>query len=179
MVVSENDPRIAAFTKRDYHRRINVAASRARDQLWIFHSVRPGSLLADDARGRLLSYAIDLPAETAATDPSAHCESDFEREVLKLLVGRGYRPVPQFRIGGYRIDFVLNAPDGRRLAIECDGDAYQGPEQWESDMRRQSVLERVGNCVFVRIRGSVFAREPEVAMRPVWQRVDELEITPV
>jgi very-short-patch-repair endonuclease len=179
MVVSENDPRIAAFTKRDYHRRINVAASRARDQLWIFHSVRPGGLLADDARGRLLSYAIDLPAETAAADPSAHCESDFEREVLKLLVGRGYRPVPQFRIGGYRIDFVLNAPDGRRLAIECDGDTYQGPEQWESDMRRQSVLERVGNCVFVRIRGSVFAREPEVAMRPVWQRLDELEITPV
>jgi very-short-patch-repair endonuclease len=179
MVVSEKDPRIAAFTKRDYHRRINVAASRARDQLWIFHSVRPGALLPDDARGRLLSYAIDLPSEPAAADPSAHCESDFEREVLKLLVGRGFRPVPQFRIGGYRIDFVLNAPDGRRLAIECDGDAYQGPEQWESDMRRQSVLERVGNCVFVRIRGSVFAREPEVAMRPVWQRISELEITSV
>ncbi|WP_433793600.1 AAA domain-containing protein [Actinoplanes sp. CA-252034] len=179
MVVSEKDPRVAAFTKRDYHRRINVAASRARDQLWIFHSVRPGALLADDARGRLLSYAIDLPSEAATADPSAHCESDFEREVLQLLVGRGFRPIPQFRIGAYRIDFVLNAPDGRRLAIECDGDAYQGPEQWESDMRRQSVLERVGNCVFVRIRGSVFAREPEVAMRPVWQRIGELEITPV
>ncbi|MEV4277816.1 AAA domain-containing protein [Actinoplanes xinjiangensis] len=179
MVVSENDPRIAAFTKRDYHRRINVAASRARDQVWIFHSVRPGALLADDARGRLLAYAIDLPSEASAADPSAHCESDFEREVLKLLVSRGFRPIPQFRIGGYRIDFVLNAPDGRRLAIECDGDTYQGPEQWESDMRRQSVLERVGNCVFVRIRGSVFAREPEVAMRPVWQRISELEITPV
>ncbi|GIF41000.1 AAA domain-containing protein [Actinoplanes xinjiangensis] len=179
MVVSEKDPRIAAFTKRDYHRRINVAASRARDQVWIFHSVRPGALLADDARGRLLSYAIDLPSEASAADPSAHCESDFEREVLKLLVSRGFRPIPQFRIGGYRIDFVLNAPDGRRLAIECDGDTYQGPEQWESDMRRQSVLERVGNCVFVRIRGSVFAREPEVAMRPVWQRISELEITPV
>ena len=178
-VVSERDPRIAAFTKRDYHRRINVAASRARDQLWIFHSVRPGALLADDARGLLLAYALDQRAETSAADPAAHCESDFETDVLKLLVGRGFRPTPQFRIGGYRIDFVLNAPDGRRLAIECDGDAYQGPEQWESDMRRQSVLERVGNCVFVRIRGSVFAREPEVAMRPVWQRIGELGIPTV
>ncbi|GGN67364.1 very short patch repair endonuclease [Actinoplanes lobatus] len=178
-VVSERDPRIAAFTKRDYHRRINVAASRARDQLWIFHSVRPGALLDDDARGRLLSYAVDLPAEAAAADPAVHCETDFERDVLKLLVGRGYRPIPQFRIGDYRIDFVLNAPDGRRLAIECDGDTYRGPDQWESDMRRQSVLERVGNCVFVRIRGSVFAREPEVAIRPVWQRIGELEITTV
>ncbi|MFC7531313.1 AAA domain-containing protein [Actinoplanes sp. GCM10030250] len=179
MVVSENDPRIAAFTKRDYHRRINVAASRARDQLWIFHSTRPSALLADDARGLLLSYALNLPTDAAATDLAARCESDFERDVLKLLVGRGYRPIPQFRIGGYRIDFVLNAPDGRRLAIECDGDAYHGPEQWESDMRRQSVLERVGNCVFVRIRGSVFAREPEVAMRPVWQRIAELEISTI
>ncbi|KUL27273.1 AAA domain-containing protein [Actinoplanes awajinensis] len=179
MVVSDNDQRVAAFTKRDYHRRINVAASRARDQLWIFHSVRPASLLADDARGLLLSYAMDVPAENAGTDPAARCESDFERDVLRLLAVRGHRPIPQFRIGGYRIDFVLNAPDGRRLAIECDGDVYQGPEQWQSDMSRQSVLERVGNCVFVRIRGSVFAREPEAAMRPVWQRIAELEIAPV
>ncbi|WP_344932501.1 DUF559 domain-containing protein [Actinoplanes nipponensis] len=98
--------------------------------------------------------------------------------MLRRLVGRGYRPTPQFRIGGYRIDFVLNAPDGRRLAIECDGDAYHGPEQWESDMRRQAVLERVGNCVFVRIRGSIFAREPEAALRPLWQRIEELGVAP-
>lgn len=176
MVVSDNDPRVAAFTKREYHRRVNVAASRARDQLWIFHSVRPGSLLADDARALLLSYALHLtPAEEAA-DLAGRCESDFEREVLKRLLARGFRPIPQFRIGAYRIDFVLNAPDGRRLAIECDGDAYHGPEQWESDMRRQAVLERVGNCVFVRIRGSIFAREPEAAMSPLWQRIAELGI---
>ena len=59
MVVSANDGRVAAFTKREYHRRINVAASRARDQLWIFHSVQPSHLLADDARALLLSYALD------------------------------------------------------------------------------------------------------------------------
>jgi very-short-patch-repair endonuclease len=179
MVVSDNDPRVAAFTKREYHRRINVAASRARDQLWIFHSVRPGSLLADDARGLLLTYALNLtPAEEAA-DLAGRCESDFERDVLKRLLARGFRPIPQFKIGAYRIDFVLNAPDGRRLAIECDGDRYHGPEQWESDMRRQAVLERVGNCVFVRIRGSIYAREPDAAMAPVWQRLAELEIAPI
>jgi arginase family enzyme/very-short-patch-repair endonuclease len=176
MVVSDNDPRVAAFTKREYHRRINVAASRARDQLWIFHSVRASSLLADDARALLLTYAANVFDPQRSDDLAGQCESDFERDVLKRLTARGFRPTPQFRIGAYRIDFVLNAPDGRRLAIECDGDSYHGPEQWESDMRRQAVLERVGNCVFVRIRGSVFAREPEAAMRPVWQRIAELEI---
>jgi very-short-patch-repair endonuclease len=179
MVVSANDARVAAFTKREYHRRINVAASRARDQLWIFHSVQPASLLADDARSLLLTYAQNVAVVAAVSDDlAASCESDFERDVLRRLIDRGYRPVPQFRIGGYRIDFVLAAPDGRRLAIECDGDAYHGPEQWQSDMRRQAVLERVGNCVFVRIRGSIFAREPEAAMRPVWQRIEELSVAP-
>ena len=178
MVVSANDGRLAAFTKREYHRRVNVAASRARDQLWIFHSVQPQSLLPDDARGLLLTYAQNLTEVAAAGDLAQRCESDFERDVLRRLTDRGYRPIPQFRIGGYRIDFVLNAPDGRRLAIECDGDSYHGPEQWESDMRRQAVLERVGNCVFVRIRGSIYAREPEAAMRPLWQRIDELDIAP-
>jgi len=133
--------------------------------------VQPSQLVADDARALLLNY------EPSSAVVEAAPENDFERDVHRRLTERGYRPTPQFRIGAYRIDFVLNAPDGRRLAIECDGDAYQGPEQWESDMRRQAVLERVGNCVFVRIRGSIFAREPEAAMRPVWQRIAELEVS--
>jgi very-short-patch-repair endonuclease len=176
MVVSAQGGRVAAFTKREYHRRINVAASRARDQLWIFHSVQPAQLLADDARALLLNYAL---SPRSAIEPGGEPETDVERDVYQRLTDRGFRPIPQFRIGAYRIDFVLPAPDGRRLAIECDGDAYRGPEEWASDMRRQAVLERVGNCVFVRIRGSIFAREPEAAMRPVWRRIDELGIMPV
>ncbi|MGI5246659.1 AAA domain-containing protein [Dactylosporangium sp. CA-139066] len=177
LVVSPNNGTISAFTKRDYHRRVNVAASRARDQLWVFHSAQPDDMHPEDARGKLLRYCQNATgAEEAYEHLEQRCDSDFEREVLKRILLRGYRPQPQFRIGSYRIDFVLVAPDGRRLAIECDGDAYHGPDQWESDIRRQTVLERVGNCVFVRIRGSVFSRDPEAAMEPVWQRIEELGI---
>ncbi|WP_431917158.1 AAA domain-containing protein [Micromonospora wenchangensis] len=176
-VVSPHQGPVAAFTKRDHHRRVNVAASRARDQLWVFHSVQPDDLRPDDARGLLLRYCQNVTtAEEAYDDLERRCDSDFEREVLRRMLRRGLRPLPQFRVGSYRIDFVLPAPDGRRLAIECDGDAYHGPEQWESDMRRQAVLERVGNCVFVRIRGSVFSRDPEAALTPLWQRIEELGI---
>ncbi|MFG1895649.1 AAA domain-containing protein [Micromonospora zamorensis] len=177
LVVSPHQGPVSAFTKRDHHRRVNVAASRARDQLWVFHSVQPADMREDDARGLLLTYCQNVAvAEEAHDDLEKRCDSDFERGVLRRILLRGYRPLPQFRIGSYRIDFVLPAPDGRRLAIECDGDAYHGPEQWESDMGRQAVLERVGNCVFVRIRGSVFSRDPEAAMEPLWQRIDELGI---
>ena len=137
--------------------------------------MQPSDLLADDARALLLSVRAERPPAARRAGLRAAGSAARATSSGTCCAGwstRGYRPIPQFRIGAYRIDFVLNAPDGRRLAIECDGDAYHGPEQWESDMRRQAVLERVGNCVFVRIRGSIFAREPEAAMRPVWQRID-------
>ncbi|MFI1996073.1 AAA domain-containing protein [Actinoplanes sp. NPDC020271] len=174
-LVASSHERIAPFTKRDYHRRVNVAASRARDQLWVFHSFQPSDVPADDARGRLLSYCQNVGSATEAyEDLEKRCDSDFERAVLKQMLLRDLRPLPQFKIGSYRIDFVLPLADGRRLAVECDGDAYHGPEKWEEDIRRQALLERVGNCVFVRIRGSAFSRSPAAAMEPLWRRIEEL-----
>ncbi|TML30359.1 MAG: DNA helicase [Actinobacteria bacterium] len=155
MVVAPGAP-IGAFSKRDFHRRINVAASRARDQLWLFHSVQLGELTADDARALLLAYCTrPRGGDAAPVEPETLCTNDFERAVLLRLRDRGLQPVPQFRIGGYRIDFVVPAPDGRRLAIECDGDRYHGAEAFTADLRRQAVLERVGNATFVRLRASV------------------------
>jgi very-short-patch-repair endonuclease len=170
--------RAGAFTKRDFHRRINVAASRARDQLWVFHSVGLGDLHADDARALLLAHVLRPPADDddPAGPPEQRCESEFERAVLRRLTGRGLRPTVQYRIGDYRIDFVVTAPDGRRLAVECDGDRYAGAEAFARDLRRQSILERVGNCVFVRLRASTFHRDPDAAMAPVWLRAEDLGI---
>jgi very-short-patch-repair endonuclease len=96
--------------------------------------------------------------------------------VYRRLTERGLRAVPQFRLGSYGIDFVISAPDGRRLAIECDGDRYHGPEAFAADLRRQAILERVGHCVFVRLRASRFHRDPDAAMQPIWDRAEELGI---
>jgi very-short-patch-repair endonuclease len=170
---------IGAFSKRDFHRRVNVAASRARDQLWLFHSVQLGELTADDARALLLAYCQrPRGGDTVPAEPEAACTNDFERAVLRRLHERGLRPIPQFRIGAFRIDFVLPAADGRRLAIECDGDRYHGADAFTADLRRQAILERVGNATFVRLRSSVFHRDPDVALAPVWERAEELGILP-
>jgi very-short-patch-repair endonuclease len=74
----------------------------------------------------------------------------------------GYRVTPQVRVGAYRVDLVVEGENDARLAIECDGDQRQGPEQWAQDVRRQRVLERAGwmfwRCfaaTFVRRRASV------------------------
>ena len=39
---------------------------------------------------------------------------------------------------------VVEGDNDSRLAIECDGDRFHGPDRWDSDMRRQRILERAG-----------------------------------
>src|SRR5439155_6682687 len=80
-VVAGHTGEIGAFTKRDYHRRINVAASRGRDQMWLFHSVRLGELVADDARALLLAYCLAVGQRQA--EPVPEPENDFQRAVAR------------------------------------------------------------------------------------------------
>jgi hypothetical protein len=67
--------------------------------------------------------------------------------------------------------------DEKRLAVECDGDRYRSLESLSEDTARQSILERLG-WQFVRIRGSAFYRDPDMALRRVFDKLDELGITP-
>lgn len=151
--------------------RVNVAASRAQDQLWVFYSVDPGTLHADDQRRALMTYVLDGGVATEpTTDQRDLCESKFEVDVLTQIVSRGYRVTPQHKVGGYRIDLVVEGSAGR-LAVECDGDSFHGPDQWESDIRRQRTLERLG-WNFWRVRASEYYRDPEQALNSLWDRLE-------
>jgi very-short-patch-repair endonuclease len=159
-----------------FKQRFNVAASRARDQMWIVHSLTPhNDLKADDLRRQLIEHAED-PARLmrALEEKEKRTQSNFEREVMKRLVAAGYRVTPHWKIGTFRIDLVVEG-DGKRLAIECDGDRYQPLEKLPEDMDRQSVLERMG-WIFTRIRSSEFLRNPSRAMKPVLEKLLALEI---
>ena len=161
-----------------FKQRFNVAASRARDQMWIVHSLSPhNDLKADDLRRQLIEHAED-PARLmrALEEKEKRTQSNFEREVMKRLAAAGYRVTPHWKIGTFRIDLVVEG-DGKRLAIECDGDRYQPLEKLSEDMDRQSVLERMG-WIFTRIRSSEFLRNPDLAMKPVFEKMKRLEILP-
>jgi len=161
-----------------FKQRFNVAASRARDQMWIVHSLSPhNDLKADDLRRQLIEHAED-PARLmrALEEKEKRTQSNFEREVMKRLVAAGYRVTAHWKIGTFRIDLVVEG-EGKRLAIECDGDRYYPLEKLPEDMDRQSVLERMG-WIFTRIRGSEFLRNPARAMKPVFEKLEMLEIPP-
>lgn len=144
MVVSPGSSTARSGTSAE--QRFNVAASRARDRMYLVRSVSLEDLSDKDLRQGLLKH-FSMPtasAEQESSDLSALCESGFEKDVFNTLVSLGYRVTPQVKSGAYRIDMVVEGGDDRRLAIECDGDAYHGPDRWPADMARQRVLERAG-----------------------------------
>ncbi|MFG2890784.1 AAA domain-containing protein [Streptomyces sp. NPDC048248] len=167
-------------------RRFNVAASRARDQMWLFTSVTPDQLNSRDLRHSLLTY-MQAPPELQGTSPSLsvvspdeQCEpfdSLFEQRVFRRIKERGYHVVPQWKVSGKRIDLVVVGEAGR-LAVECDGSPYHSaPDQIRDDYERERELRRAG-WQFWRVRSSEFALSPEDSLAPLWKRLDALGIQP-
>ncbi|GLY26763.1 AAA domain-containing protein [Kineosporia sp. NBRC 101731] len=166
-----------AATKNADKQRINVAASRAQEQLWVFHTVEPGRLHADDQRRALLEYVRDAGSRLPVTvGLEERVESDFELDVLRELLKAGYEVQVQHRVGRYRIDLVVVGQHAR-LAIECDGDRYHGADRWEADIRRQRQLERLG-WTFWRIRASEFYRERAETVATLIERLDKHGVLP-
>ncbi len=106
------------------------------------------------------------------------CESGFERDIFDLLTQRNFRVESQVKCGGYRIDFVVEGAEGRRLAIECDGDKFHGPGQWSADMARQRVLERAG-WTFWRCFASSFVMRREEVVTDLMATLEKMGIAPL
>ncbi len=191
----EDGKRLMAQTDAKAERRYNVAASRAKEQMWLFHSVELHELKPDCLRHKFLSYcqnprveAISIVGisiaelEEKIRDPHKNEEAPkpfdswFEVAVFLEIARRGYRVMPQFEVSGYRIDLIVEGLNGR-LAVECDGDRWHGAEQYASDMARQRDLERAG-FQFWRVRGSTYYRDPTAALEDLWATLDRAGIKP-
>ncbi len=162
-----------------YRKRYNVATSRAKDQLWVVHSLDVANdLKGGDLRKELLDYAQSSTAFALKIKGVKNAaESPFEERVGRALVAKGYDIDQQWEVGAYRIDIVVRC-GAHRVAIECDGERYHsGVEKIYEDMERQAILERLG-WRFVRVRGSEYFRDPEAAMQRVYSELHDLGIEP-
>ena len=164
MVCAPND--VGAPLSRDtFAQRFNVAASRARDRMVLVRSVELDQLPESDRlrRSLIAHFARPFTEEPVrVTDLRTLCESRIERELFDWLNGEGYHVTPQVAVGTYRIDIVVEGEDDTRLAVECDGDKYQGPQQWIEDMRRQRTLQRVGWVFWRCFAGALLRRRQAV-----------------
>jgi len=193
MVAASNE-RIGAMTKASDQRRFNVAASRAREQMWLFSSVSTNHLSEQCFRRRLLEYFLNpmshisqalgenaeelrekaFRANRMVEKPPAPFDSWFEVDVALQLAGNAYRVVPQYQFADKRIDLVVQG-EKAQLAVECDGDFWHGVDAYTADMERQRKLERCG-WNFFRIRESRYYANPEKALEPLWLLLERMGI---
>ena len=138
-------------------RRLNVAVTRAREELAVYASITADKIDTGRARGQgvqdlkaFLDYAergmATLPAQH--TEMTASYESPFEQAVGEALSNAGWQVRPQVGVSGYRIDLGIVHPDkpGAYLAgIECDGATYhRAATARDRDKVREQVLRNLG-----------------------------------
>ncbi|WP_446223315.1 AAA domain-containing protein [Nocardia sp. IBHARD005] len=149
--------------------RYNVAVSRARDQVWLFHSVTLDHLgNSEDLRFRLLDYFLsvedsidtgDIVSERFSDDTLVDpFESLFEQQVYNGLVDRGYRVQAHHTETACDLDIVVTGRGGQ-LAVQCDSDRWQGAEAYRAELDLQRDLERC-DWPFHRIRQAEFIIDP-------------------
>ena len=159
-------------------KRYNVAASRAKNQMWVVNSLDiDNDLKTGDIRKEFLEY-VSSPKEMILTEEmEKNSESVFEEKIAKYLISEGYHIEQQWEAGLYKIDMVALFQD-KKVAIECDGEKWHSTEeQIREDMERQNVLERCG-WEFIRIRGSRYFKNPESAMKAIIEELNRKGIYP-
>ena len=159
-------------------KRYNVAISRAKDQLWVVHSIDKSSLKEGDLRKELFEY-IDSVKENVFEKPLNEnlIISDFENEVVKHLLEKNYTVKQQWKVGSYNIDIVAIYGD-KKVAIECDGKTSNYTEaETITNLKEQEVLERCG-WEFIRVRASQYFRNPNKAIKELIIQLDDKGIYP-
>lgn len=168
-----------ALSRSDHEQRFNVAASRARERMYLVHSVSRDHISPKDLRLNLLNHFYDVQEDQKVSleEKLELCESEFEKSVFNVLHEMGYTVTPQVKVGSYRIDLVVESDGDQRLAVECDGDSYHGPEQWHDDMTRQRALERAG-WTFWRCFASSWSIERENMVISLKEKLGSMGIKP-
>ena len=159
-------------------KRYNVAISRAKDQLWIVHSIDKNNLKEGDLRKELFEYIDSLKEnvfdKTAIENITA---SDFENEVARHLSEKNYTIKQKWRVGSYDIDMVA-IYDDKKIAIECDGKTLNHTEEEViANLEEQEILERCG-WEFIRVRASEYFRNPEKAIKDLIIQLDDKGVYP-
>ena len=110
-------------------------------------SPRPGKSHAD---ARLLAEYLEYAGAggTPMAAAGAGTANPFEASVRSRLAEYGITVVPQYGVGGYRVDFAAAHPDDPSrmiLALEADGASYRDSGSVrDRDRLRKEHLERLG-----------------------------------
>jgi very-short-patch-repair endonuclease len=136
----------------------NVAITRARGLLHVVGDRAAAAACGVDYLEKFAEYVSGLDTNRESVDATRSADvsldysvvthpervSEWERILYRAMVGAGLRPIAQFSVEQYDLDFALI--DGeRRLAIEVDGERYH--RSWTGELclsdqlRNQRLIE--------------------------------------
>jgi len=138
-------------------RRLNVAVSRAREEMVVFSSLRPEDIdvsrTASEGVAGLRAFleyasqgtsALAVPSRGGVPSQS----HGLEAEIAASLRARGHSVHTHVGCSGFRVDVaVLHPADPSRylLAVMCDGEGFLStPSLRDRHLGRRTVLERLG-----------------------------------
>jgi len=130
---------------------LNVAFTRAREEIHIFHSAAIQDFGMASGRGTILDWLRHCEKESAAGAverpvTGERAPSEFEAELLQMLAARGIQATARYPAYGLFIDIVAEL-GSERVALECDGELGNPDGQHElheEHSQRQEILERAG-----------------------------------
>ncbi|MGN6424290.1 MAG: DUF3320 domain-containing protein [Asticcacaulis sp.] len=138
-------------------RRLNVAVTRARQELIVFSGFTADQI--DTSRTKAIGVQhlktfLDFAERGAVALPAydhgsiGGVDSPFEAAVIDALESKGWQTIPQVGVSGFRIDIGIRHPDlaGAYLAgVECDGATYhRAATARDRDKVREQVLRGLG-----------------------------------
>jgi very-short-patch-repair endonuclease len=159
--------------------RLNVATNRARRKVVCFISMPidkfPNGLIKDFLRHAVVEQKGPY-SRFGNPNEKVKCQSDFERAVFDELAKRQLEIYAQVPCAGFFIDFVVFDREGRRMAVECDGEFhYEEGELREEDYQRQDIIERYGWFVH-RIPSRHYYANPEKAINNLLDNLRQQEV---
>ena len=155
-VISTNAPAGAISFLRSNGNLFNVAITRARGLLQVVGDRAAASASGVDYLAKFADYVgrlgIDASTAAAAAIPSLGAEypsvsrpervSDWERLFYRALYQAGLRPIPQFTVEQFDLDFAVIVGE-QRLNIEVDGEHYHRSWTGELCLRDQLRNQRL------------------------------------
>ena len=138
-------------------RRLNVAITRAKEQVIVFSSIHGSQIDAGEGgrtkavgAGHLKAF-LEYAERGNAASLGSHVEGageEFTNVVAAFLKEKGYKVDRSVGCSEYRIDVAVrnpDSPDKYLMGIECDGPSYAGQRTAQDrDVNRAGVLKGLG-----------------------------------
>lgn len=181
MVVSDSYTRMAKQTKKEARQRYNVAMSRAKEQVWLFHSA-DHALPSGGFREKLLNHIrnyqaveertqILVPALTPEQPAPPPFRNKTQIMVYEWLLNQGHRVTPGWQLGEDTFDLTVHLSNGTKFVITIEDE--EGRTAVTNRIKREIVLARSG-WAFYHLDPVCFGYSPDAVFRVISNRLQAL-----